>query len=185
MALISDRQDRCVSGTYFCPFTANVFRSRFCFAETILKRCIISAGPSARMILIIGVVCFTGIASLTSAQTKIKCFQPANGIAKSGTLLLDCSNMIDKNIKQSNIEEWIKDYGDKGNIVYNRGVESIDLEHSNLSSIFVFPHMQSLKKLSFKNNNISAIESNAFVSLPALEELDLNYNSLHSKFNNN
>lgn len=88
--------------------------------------------------------------------------------------------MADENHK-SKIEEWIKLHAfDEDGFVANR-VLGIDLENNNLENIFQFPAMTSLKKLSFKYNKVSTIENNAFILLPALEELDLSYNLIHSK----
>lgn len=129
---------------------------------------------------IFGLACLVSIASLTTAQTRIKCFNHDGGKDKSG-ILLDCSNMANDS-DENKIEDWIKYHAffDEETFLYRR-VKSIDLENSNLSTIFEFPGMQSLKNLSFKYNVISSIAKNAFASLPALEELDLSFNLLESK----
>lgn len=136
-------------------------------------------GPSNNMNLILA-VCLAGIVSLTAAQTRIKCFD--NNIVKSKTgIILDCSNMADRSHTYT-IEDWIRYHAfyDVG-ILANR-VLHINLDNNNLQQIFTLPAMSSLKKLSFKNNNITSIENNAFSNLPALEELDISYNSLNSEY---
>jgi len=120
------------------------------------------------------------VVSTTTAQTTIKCFdRSSNGKDKRG-VILDCSNKVGKNNPYS-IENWIRYHAfyDDG-ILANR-VLHINLENNNFKYVFVFPSMTSLKKLSFKYNNISTIVDQALSKLPALEELDLSYNSLESK----
>lgn len=120
------------------------------------------------------------IVSLSSAQSKVKCFDKNKGTDKSG-IILDCSNTGDKN-KPFTIEEWIRYHAffDDG-ILANR-VLQINLENNDFQKLFTLPLMTSLKKLSFKYNNISFIENMALSNLPALEELDLSYNSINSKY---
>lgn len=118
------------------------------------------------------------VISLISAQIQVKCFNNNKGKEKMG-IILDCSNMAGKNNKYS-IEEWIQYHAFYDDIVANR-VLHINLENNNFQKVFLFPLMTSLKKLSFKCNNISTIENQAFSNLPVLEELDLSYNSLNSK----
>ncbi|XP_025199329.1 carboxypeptidase N subunit 2-like [Melanaphis sacchari] len=145
--------------------------------EIITKNHVTAITGSSNMNLILG-ICLMGIVSLTAAQTRVKCFDNNNGKDKMG-IILDCSNMIGKSHLYS-IEEWIRYHAffDDG-ILANR-VLNINLENNNLQKIFTLPLMTSLKKLSFKYNNISLIENKALTNLPALEELDLSYNSLNS-----
>lgn len=129
---------------------------------------------------IFGLACLVSVASLTTAQTRIKCFNH-DGDKNKSRILLDCSNMAQSS-NEKMIEEWIRYHAffDEDAVLYKR-VRSIDLENSNLSNIFKFPGMQSLNNLSFKYNVISSIAKNAFASLPALEELDLSFNLIQSK----
>ncbi|CAH1726478.1 unnamed protein product [Aphis gossypii] len=129
------------------------------------------------MNLILG-ICLMGIVSLTAAQTRVKCFDNNKGKDQMG-IILDCSNMAGKSHPYT-IEDWIRYHAffDDG-ILANR-VLHINLENNNFQEIFTFPYMTSLKKLSFKYNNISSMENKALTNLPALEELDLSYNSLSS-----
>lgn len=131
------------------------------------------------MHFIFGLTCLMTAISLTSAQTQVKCFDKNKGKDKTG-ITMDCSNTAGKN-NQYSIEEWIKYHAffDDG-IVANR-VLHINLENNNFQKVFILPLMTSLKKLSFKYNNISTIESHALANLPVLEELDLSYNSLNSE----
>lgn len=116
----------------------------------------------------------------TMAQIKINCFDRSTNGKDTRGLTLDCSKMVGKNHPYS-VEEWIRYHAffDDG-ILANR-VLYINLESNDFKNVFVFPTLRSLKKLSFRNNDISTIENQAFSNLPALEELDLSYNSLNSK----
>lgn len=150
----------------------------FCFTEIISKNhvSVVTGSPNMNLILYI---CLMGLVSLTAAQTRVKCFDSNKGKDKTG-IILDCSNMADKSHPYS-IEEWIRYHAfyDDG-ILANR-VLHINLENNKLKQIFTLPSMTSLKKLSFKYNNISSIANKALTNLPALEELDISYNSLSSK----
>lgn len=132
------------------------------------------------MNLTFGVLCLMAIVSFASAQSKVKCFDKNKSKDKSG-IILDCSNTADKH-KPYKIEEWIRYHAffDDG-ILANRVVQ-INLENNDFQKLFTLPLMTSLKKLSFKYNKISFIENMALSNLPALEELDLTYNSLNSKY---
>ncbi|XP_026822301.1 tsukushin-like isoform X1 [Rhopalosiphum maidis] len=145
--------------------------------EIITKNHLSVVTGSSKMNLILG-ICLMVIVSLTAAQTRVKCFDKNKGKDQMG-IVLDCSNMVGKSHPYS-IEDWIRYHAfyDDG-ILANR-VLNINLENNNLQQIFTLPSMTSLKKLSFKYNNISSIENKALTNLPALEELDLSYNSLNS-----
>lgn len=149
----------------------------FCFVEIKTKNHVSIITGSSNMNLIL-CICLMGIVSLTAAQTKVKCFDNNKGKDQMG-IILDCSNMADKS-HPSTIEDWIRYHAffDDG-ILANR-VLHINLENNNFQEIFTFPPMTSLKKLSFKYNNVSSMENKALTNLPALEELDLSYNSLSS-----
>lgn len=120
------------------------------------------------------------VVAMAAAQAKVKCFDKNKGRDRAG-IALDCSNTAGKNNPYT-IEEWIRYHAffDDG-ILANR-VLHVDLENNNFQKMFVLPAMVSLKKLSFRYNKIAAIENGALAKLPALEELDLSYNSLNSKF---
>lgn len=124
-------------------------------------------------------LCLMSIVSLTTTQTIVKCFDKNKSVDRTG-IILDCSNTNGKSHPYT-IEEWIRyhAYFDDG-ILANR-VININLENNNFQKLFTLPLLNSLKKLSFKYNNISTIENLAFSKLPALEELDLSYNALNSK----
>ncbi|XP_060873377.1 carboxypeptidase N subunit 2-like isoform X2 [Metopolophium dirhodum] len=145
--------------------------------EIISKNHVSVVTGSTNMNLIL-CICLMGIVSSTAAQTRVKCFDNNKGRDKTG-IILDCSNMAGKSHPYS-IEDWIRYHAfyDDG-ILANR-VLHINLENNNLKKIFALPPMTSLKKLSFKYNNISAIAHKALTNLPALEELDISYNSLSS-----
>lgn len=132
------------------------------------------------MNLTFGLLCLMVIVSVASAQSKVKCFDKNKGKDKSG-IILDCSNTADKH-KPYTIEEWIQYHAffDDG-ILANR-VLQINLENNDFQKLFTLPLMTSLKKLSFKYNNVSFVENMALSNLPVLEELDLSYNSLSSKY---
>lgn len=121
-----------------------------------------------------------GIVSLTAAQTRVKCFGNNKGRDKTG-IILDCSNMAGKSHPYS-IEDWIRYHAFYDDGIPANRVLHINLENNNLKEIFTLPSMTSLKKLSFKYNNISSIANKALTNLPALEELDISYNSLNSKY---
>lgn len=150
------------------------------FTEMIMMRYALSAITKlSNTNLIFGLICMMGVVCSMIAQKRIKCFDHNTSKDKS-RIFFDCSNVADENHK-SKIEEWIKLHAfDEDGFVANR-VLGIDLENNNLENIFQFPAMTSLKKLSFKYNKISTIENNAFIMLPALEELDLSFNLIHSK----
>ncbi|XP_016656809.1 carboxypeptidase N subunit 2 [Acyrthosiphon pisum] len=144
--------------------------------ETISKNHVSIVTGSTNMNLIL-CICLM-IVSSTAAQTRVKCFDNNKGKDKTG-IILDCSNMAGKSHPYS-IEDWIRYHAfyDDG-ILANR-VLHINLENNNLIQIFALPPMASLKKLSFKYNNISSIANKALTNLPALEELDISFNSLNS-----
>jgi len=150
----------------------------FCFTEIISKNhvSVVTGSPNMNLILYI---CLMGLVSLTAAQTRVKCFDNNKGKDKTG-IILDCSNMADKSHPYS-IEEWIRYHAFYDDGIPANRVLYIDLENNNLKQIFTLPSMTSLKKLSFKYNNISSIVNKALTNLPALEELDISYNSLSSK----
>lgn len=151
----------------------------FYFTDIIIKYISVVTG-SSNMNLMFGILCLMGIVSLASAQSRVKCFDKNKGRDKTG-IILDCSNMADKNTPFT-IEEWIRYHAffDDG-ILANR-VLHINLENNNFQKLFTLPLMTSLKKLSFKYNNISFIENKALSNLPALEELDISFNLLNSKY---
>jgi len=120
-----------------------------------------------------------GIISLATAQIKINCFEKNKSKYKSG-IALDCSNMDNKN--PNDVEEWIRNQSVINDGLFPNRIVNINLENNSFQQIFVFPLMTSLKKLSFKRNNVSTIVDNAFSDLQALEELDLSYNSITSKY---
>lgn len=124
-------------------------------------------------------LCLLGIVSLINAQTKVKCFDNNKGEDDSG-ILLDCSNMVSEN-HPFTINEWIQHHAFVHDSIKANRVLQIKLENNNFQEIFKFPRMSSLKTLSFKNNNISSFEDRALTDLPALEEIDLSFNSLRSK----
>jgi len=150
----------------------------FGFTEIMSKNhvSVVTGSPNMNLILYI---CLMNLVSLSAAQTRVKCFDNNKGKDKTG-IILDCSNMAGKSHPYS-IEDWIRYHAfyDDG-ILANR-VLHINLENNNLKQIFTLPSMTSLKKLSFKYNNISSIANKALTNLPALEELDISYNSLNSK----
>ncbi|XP_063991889.1 chaoptin-like [Diachasmimorpha longicaudata] len=59
-------------------------------------------------------------------------------------------------------------------------IGSLSLDHNNIDRIssHAFAHLHCLKWLSLGGNRISSVETNAFVDLPLLEELDLSDNQL-------
>lgn len=119
------------------------------------------------------------LVSVTAAQTKVKCFDHNKGRDRIG-ITLDCSNMADKSHPYS-IEAWIRFHAFYDDGFLPNRVLHINLENNNFQKLFTLPKMTSLRKLSFKYNNISVIEDQALTNLPALEELDLSYNALESK----
>lgn len=133
-----------------------------------------------RLLMIVGMYLLLGVTvSLTAAQIRVKCFDTNKSKDKTG-IILDCSNMAGRSSVYS-IEEWIQYHAfyDDG-FLANR-VLHINMENNKFQTVFKLPQLLSLKKLSFKNNNISTIENRAFSNLPTLEELDMSYNSLNSK----
>jgi len=150
----------------------------FYFTEIVSKNyvSVFTGLPNMNLILCI---CLMGIVSSTAAQTRVKCFDKNKGRDKTG-IILDCSNMAGKS--PHSIEEWIRYHAFYDDEIPANRVLHINLENNNLKQIFTFPIMRSLKKLSFKYNNISSIANKALTNLPALEELDISYNSLNSKY---
>ncbi|VVC31620.1 Cysteine-rich flanking region, C-terminal,Leucine-rich repeat,Leucine-rich repeat domain, L [Cinara cedri] len=133
------------------------------------------------LLMIIECMCLLmGIAAmpLTAAQTRVRCFDKNKGLDKTG-IILDCSNMASKSYPYT-IEEWIQYHAFFDDGIFANRVLHINMENNNFQTAFKLPKMQSLKKLSFKYNNISTIEDQAFSDLPALEELDLSFNLLNS-----
>lgn len=124
-------------------------------------------------------LCLINIVSLTTTQTIVKCFDKNKGTNRTG-IILDCSKTNGKSYPYTT-EEWIRyqAFLDDG-ILANR-VININLENNDFQRLFKLPLLNSLKKLSFKFNNISSIENLALSNLPVLEELDLSYNALNSK----
>ncbi|XP_050535618.1 leucine-rich repeat neuronal protein 1-like [Daktulosphaira vitifoliae] len=117
--------------------------------------------------------------SKCSALYKVKCYEQYNGKDPSG-IMLDCANI--RNHHPNDIEMRVRYHAhfSTGGLKSYQIVE-IDMTNNNLEHIFKLPLMDSLKKLSFKYNNISSINHQAFSDLPALEELDLSFNSLTSE----
>ncbi|XP_050440729.1 tsukushi-like [Adelges cooleyi] len=116
--------------------------------------------------------------STVSALYRVKCFDHNKGEDETG-IILDCADMAGKSHPYP-IESWIgyHAYFDDG-IKANQVVQ-IDLSNNDFQRIFKMPPMTSLQKLSFKYNNLTSIERLAFCGLPALEELDISYNTLPS-----
>lgn len=112
--------------------------------------------------------------STAAAQNRVMCFDDGSDTGKTG-VILDCSGVADRT---GAVEEWIRSraYRDHGRVLH------VNAENDNFQTVFRLPPLPWLKKLSFKHNNISAIEDQAFTDLPALEELDLSYNSLNSEY---
>lgn len=161
--------------------------SWICFTETIRKYASmnVTAGSLQNMYFLLGLCLIMSIDSLVSAQNKIKCFDNNRGrLGDKGGITLDCSN-TDGNSNLLHIEEWIQYHAFFNDDVPTKRVLNINLENNHFNKLFTFPQINSLKKLSFKYNNISTIEKLALSNLPALEELDLSYNALNSKCYNN
>lgn len=137
-------------------------------------------GPSV-MNFMIGILLFMEIVSLTTALTTIKCFESNSKGRDKMDIILDCSNTaIGKSHKYS-VEEWIRNHAFVEDGILANRVLHVNLAYNNFQTLFTLPTMSSLKKLSFKHNNISFIENQALSNLRTLEELDLSYNSLKSK----